>query len=477
MEILLLFAGALLGVVADRVWDALKDGWSRRRALTIRERALESSNPVAVSRWLEEYYSGDQLYRAKISGVTGVVPMFTCPEWLFSAALQHVQEYVRILPGHPATRPEVDLKLIERRRRRGQRLFDNPTFYVEKPLSPGVQVGVTSYFAVATRLIELEDEVFSAIEKGRGKTPVRDQYLPDADAALEYRRTPLSFGINAGFVIAGKSGRRLILQTRSRSTLTFGGATAVFPAFGLAPIGTIHDARELITLNFIKEYLEEFFDYEDLIDVLAQRRADPLWFKELPESREIQAAIRSGILRFRVLGLGMDALSGTTTLGILAELLDEDLGNSILRRIRGNWEVADPDSERATIWASDVYDPRLGQLLHEGSLHPSSAFTISRIQNHYWETEKRMGNASNREMLARIEAYVEGERARNPGQVLGTRRRPEPSGEAFGEFELLLDVQLVPTQNGLGAWKDLDDAEILEGVWTVVVQRESGEGA
>jgi hypothetical protein len=77
------------------------------------------------------------------------------------------------------------------------------------------------------------------------------------------------------------------------------------------------------------------------------------------------------------------------------------------------------------------------------------------------------------EMLAEVKAYVLEERRRLGIDRVDTSTKPELSGEAFGEFEMLLDRQLVTTAVGHGGWDELRDPEILSAVYQVVIQRRS----
>ena len=70
-----------------------------------------------------------------------------------------------------------------------------------------------------------------------------------------------------------------------------------------------------------------------------------------------------------------------------------------------------------------------------------------------------------------VKDYVLAERSRLGIQKLDPRHKAEPSGEAFNEFDLLLDVQLVTTPEGRGGWHELADADVLEGVYRRVVMR------
>jgi hypothetical protein len=167
--------------------------------------------------------------------------------------------------------------------------------------------------------------------------------------------------------------------------VTYGGSKALFPCFGLAPIknDSTATAEEVLYYNFVKEYLEEFFDYEDLVDKLSERRADPLWFMDLPEAVEIANARRDGNLKVMILGFGMDCLSGTTVISLLVELSDVELGRKIVKNTVGNWEVAQPTVSENSIELIDVFSPKLGEYLEDDLLHYSSAFTLQRIQQYY----------------------------------------------------------------------------------------------
>jgi hypothetical protein len=70
-------------------------------------------------------------------------------------------------------------------------------------------------------------------------------------------------------------------------------------------------------------------------------------------------------------------------------------------------------------------------------------------------------------------AYVTRERERLGIRSVDTSIKCELSGEAFGEFAMLLDRQLLTTAVGHGGWAELDDPDILDAVFHVVEQRVS----
>ena len=74
-------------------------------------------------------------------------------------------------------------------------------------------------------------------------------------------------------------------------------------------------------------------------------------------------------------------------------------------------------------------------------------------------------------MLDAIRKYVVDERARLHIVSIDTSTKSEPSGNAFDEFGLLLDRQLLTTVEGHGGWISLEDPEILTAVYQLVLRR------
>jgi hypothetical protein len=80
-------------------------------------------------------------------------------------------------------------------------------------------------------------------------------------------------------------------------------------------------------------------------------------------------------------------------------------------------------------------------------------------------------------MLSAVTAYVIHERERKGITTADFGTRSELSGEAFGEFVMLLDRQLMTTVVGYGAWHELDDSKVLTEVYQLVEERERRRGS
>lgn len=72
------------------------------------------------------------------------------------------------------------------------------------------------------------------------------------------------------------------------------------------------------------------------------------------------------------------------------------------------------------------------------------------------------------EMTHVIQEYVLSERLRQKISEVDQKYKSELSGEMHGEFEMLLDRQLLTTEVGYAGWRELEDPVVLEGVYTLV---------
>ena len=76
---------------------------------------------------------------------------------------------------------------------------------------------------------------------------------------------------------------------------------------------------------------------------------------------------------------------------------------------------------------------------------------------------------SREEKMNAIREYV-AEVRRNSNIQPGKKELFELSCETIGEFCNLVDRQLVNTEEGFGAWKELDDEEVLQGAYRYVME-------
>lgn len=392
MDVVELLAGAIVGAVFGYLvprWYEAGERYLQGKNREKRQLLLESKN---VYEWLMGYYerrgSTRDLFDCKIGRFEVKIPFLTKREWQYIRKIQPEGNEVLQFAESSDRGFEIDWRLINRRIRLGQKLFNEPTLYLDRleehDSSIVLNVKSCEYFQMATLLARLEEETFRAVRKNdyaHGNVPLRDACLRNLARAQELVKKPFSIGCVVALAARTDDSYEIVIQTRAHSTITYGGTKSGIPAFGLCPIvGTKNDINILL-YNFIKEYCEELFSYDELIEVMSQKRADPLWFYNLREAEDLLLLIKSNGFALEFLGFGFDALNGTSTIALLAVIEDARASTEFKRRLCANWEVAKQTPSPSFISSIEFVDyrsPQLESWLRESRYHFGSAYTISR---------------------------------------------------------------------------------------------------
>jgi len=389
MEWIYLVVGAVVGTVfsifGQSAWDRAR---IRERVRTARiRRRIAHLEDGSIYGWLKSYYisrgAESDLYRCRIGAVVETIPFLTTPMLVgeITDLSAFSKQFVYDGPSEEAF--PIDKRMVHRRESLGQVLFDEPTIFLHAIQidcgTPKVISKSCRYLEMFSLLAMLEEETHRASTISRKcRTPARDRILPDLGTALDTRNRPRSIGCQVALAFRTARSWEVLLQVRSHSTITFGGASAVIPVFGLSPMSE-SDSSNLLLHNIVKEYCEELFDYEELIRTASSRRASPLWFLTLPEAREFLAALQERELAVEFTGMGFDGLNASLTLSFSVLVQDRALADDLKERMRANWEVASHDEVCTPLEFIDIDNPRLGELLKQGAYHVGSAFCISRL--------------------------------------------------------------------------------------------------
>ncbi|BAL87775.1 hypothetical protein AMIS_25550 [Actinoplanes missouriensis 431] len=387
-EILFAFIGALFGAALALVPAAAR----RLRALRSSRAARRRGDLLRSQRvrdWLLTYYArrGVALFTADINGTTTTIPVIAPDEWIFNRRLEMTADWPLTQRPAPASPPQPDMRAIRRRLRLGTKLYETSqrSLYLDV-VQPDEDTLLATrpcrYFALASSLIALEDETFAGAAGGwwrRIRTPVRDRFLPGPPQAGVARPAPFSVGVLAVFAVRTSHSYEIAIQSRSGEVLTAPNAKAVIPNFGLAEneLAGHRSKLGIIGYNLVKEYLEELFDYEELIGEVLERRHDPDWFLNFPEARDLLDREPDGMLTLTCLGIGIDCLSGTTTVAVLVDVEDALFGASLKKKIIANWEVSMPTPGSPPVQFIDHRDSRLSAWHERAEYQPGSAFALA----------------------------------------------------------------------------------------------------
>jgi len=383
LEILFLILGAILGAVVPVIYTNVINFYLNT-SRTTRQKMLESGNSYD---WLIEYYKRrgglNDLFDCRIGKLEIKIPFLTKKKWNeYKNNLLDGEDFLNYSETLNQDFP-VDKKLIRKRTLLKQRLFNEPTLYLdrldENEKSIELHIKKCSYFQMFTLLASLEEETFKAIRSNTfSNTPIRDTTCANTITAQQIHARPSSIGCQVAIALRVKTGYEIIIQTRSHSTITYGGAKALIPVFGLSPIVGESAYSNILFYNFIKEYCEELFDYEELITLMTTNRVDPYWFYNLPEAQEIFGLIERKLLALEYLGFGFDALNGSSTIALLAVIDDVEYSKNIKKKISTNWEVAQRSFDTMPLEFIDYKSPKLEEWLQRKEYHFGSAFTLAR---------------------------------------------------------------------------------------------------
>jgi hypothetical protein len=394
---ILLVVGAILGTILSWLFPKLISTIQSKLVNQETRRRNDLLRSGQLWDWLVEYYSNkgkhNELYSCNINGFEAKIPFLSLPEWSFTRLVsrQHdnLLKYARsAIPKFPR-----DMKRIMRRSFYKQRIlpFDEPVLYLDRISQVNnyihLHVKECNYFQVATRIVNLEDESFRAaysqktfkIFNFQTRTPYRNQYLPDIETGLARSGlTPIAVG--CAVVVAFKlydNSYEIILHQRSQETITCGGTITVLPNYGIAPLrGNVKlSSTGILFNNFIREYLEELFNHEELIHCLELRKTNPQWFYDIHEAQKI---ISSSSFNIEITGIGFNAANGVLNIAMLARIDDCHLCNELRQSISGNWEVQEPTLDKDVIEFVRIDSDKLSTYLKTKRYNPASAFAVAR---------------------------------------------------------------------------------------------------
>jgi hypothetical protein len=377
-----LIIGTGLGFILPIVAKNIQTSYLIRQ-LELRKKAFSPEN---IYSWLIKYYDSNHslhdLYNCKIGEFERRIPFITDARWQFAHSISDKSNEILDYSESEQSNFNVNERLLEQRKRFGQTLFNEPILYIDyiEDLNDSIRLHVKKcdFFEAATSLIELEEETYKAYKKNNFKNlKLRDNYLSNLAITKQILHRPINMGCIASFVIKTETSYEILINTRSYSTVTYGGAEAVLPQFGLIPIdGEQKKAQNLIFYNFIKEYCEELFSFDELILKSNVKSTNPTWFYKLDEASELIALWEKGDFSLEFMGFGFDALNGSALVTVMALVKDVGIGENLKSRIRANWEVASDSKD--SIQFVDIKDRKLEEWLRSNKYQYGSAFVISR---------------------------------------------------------------------------------------------------
>jgi hypothetical protein len=233
-----------------------------------------------------------------------------------------------------------------------------------------------NYFSYASLSMQLQSSLRRPTHRNE---LIITEHLRDFDTAITCPVQPQVLGHPCVTLFNGSNGDvHVAMALRSSSVLTASGMKSVLPNFGVESnmLGEARSRFSLSFYNYLREYAEEFFDYEELIDVKKARRSHPDWILNLPEVTKLMAEIDAGRFRLEYIGIGLNPADNSLLVPLLARFDSNVYMDRLLIDLRANWESSSEVMESAPIQFLPLFSPKIDEWLRNGELDPVSALAL-----------------------------------------------------------------------------------------------------
>ncbi|WP_028708390.1 hypothetical protein [Propionicicella superfundia] len=398
-NLLWLFAGAVLGVALDRVWDPVWQrfaGTLRRRRSAGRVRT-DATIHATVPQAYRSAGLGDSLIRASALPSLDMPMLFD--ESLSVSADAATGRVPFVLIDDPVRREfPVDRGVIRAKRASGAELWDGDVLYLVSAaideagaghVVRSLRVGVANYFSYVTVSNAWKSRMTCRGSDWLHGSPYRSLLSLLADPPM-----PLAIAAVAVCVFETGDGLRIPVATRSEAVVNGMGRAGLIPTFGLESNVKAGQASrfDVLTYNFLKEFMEEMFGYEPLIHEADSGRLDPDAIFGNPMGELLLAQFADGRARLEIAGISGELTDGTLTILLDARFTDPEFYLAVRRAAKPNFEWRADGDSREPIVFHDAGDLLSGRSQVLGRLTPSSFIALE-----LWARRSTAPGASRRE--------------------------------------------------------------------------------
>lgn len=359
-----------------------------------------------MDEWLICYYDKNHVstFYSRINGIGKHVAVLYDARLVFRKRLNPSEDWPLVVEPERHSPFPVDHGLLNARRRLGAVLFQSwrKSLYLDSiDTGEGEALRIVArpceYFEIATALLGLEEETFRGVAHSARRLKIRSMRTPSRDAHRDNipmsgvkQKAPFSVGSNTVLIVRLGSRYQVAIQTRAETVITSPGAKAVIPNYGFEPnaFSNARSAYGVVFYNFVREYLEELFDYEEIIGRNTWARR-PDWILEFPEAKTLIRALEEGRFTLTYLGMGIECLSGTATVALLALVEDDQVAAELVRQLKPNYEVAPATTSTTPVEFVDIDDSRLAAWHQEGRFQASTAFALA-LALEYLRAERQL---------------------------------------------------------------------------------------
>lgn len=376
--------GIVVGIFGDEAWDVSKRVFHAHRRKQQTHRFRKSTDAVRHARNLLEIYArhglSNSLYSLQSVARKVAIPVIPMPGKNWVGDLDPSDDSPLRIDNTKRVEFEYDSARIRGLKKLGLKLWDGSILYSinDRELHGSLTVGLCNYFAY----VDLGARVFAESASSRGKKPLLLKHLSTFGEALGSGLKPIVVSAAATCVFETVQGPMVALQHRSQNVVNARGLVGVAPIFGLE-LNTTSGNRSkygLLTYNFLKEMLEEFFNQKEA------RRAgdrpqvsDPDSLFATKQGRRLVRELSLGNLKIYVTGAVIDPSDGSLVISLLAHFTSPDYVELLMSTATGSWESESIKSE-PKIKLQPLDSPETESLMSIENMIASSIYSLDRAR-------------------------------------------------------------------------------------------------
>lgn len=376
----LLALGAILGVLAQQSYVWFAERYQRLSVARRRSRVRSGTALSSLYRNTIKFYRDHGLYDSLYvpsMGANKPIPLLAS-NLIMPRTLSPYKENIFDLKDKKTIFP-VHARLIKRAVRTGATIFDGEIIYVTGLESQGdsverIELKSCNYFAYASLSLRLQTDLRA---RWRRKT-THKECLATFQTAVSEPLQPQVLGCACVSIFEDNDEHLIAIAHRSAEVFNGSGMRGVIPNFGAEPnvIGRQRSHYSLLFYNFIKEFAEEFYDLDELTEMLKARRAHPDWILHLPPVERVLHEAKSSQLILEHLGVAVNPTDGALVCAFLARFTSPLFFRKLRAELRANWESSNDGIDIPSIQFVSLFDPLIDEWADNGELGPSSVFAI-----------------------------------------------------------------------------------------------------
>jgi hypothetical protein len=345
LEAILLVAGAIAGLIADRLWRMITEKSSsliHRLRILARTEADRSAQAAIVSHYQAAGLLAS-LYVTRTLPNPQTVAVLRDPSANDVGPIPLTSDEFLVVDDPARQKFDVDDRIIASRRRVG-RLWDGAVLYVSgreaDPLEPGRQrtiAGVCNYYSYVT----LSDRILQAYLQGQHGDAGTLQGLSSFSMAVSGCLKPITISGAAACVFDSQNGHLVVVHRRSDDVISSRGLLGLTPLYGMESNVTTDERSQfgVIGYNFLKEFLEELYGEVETERTDISRALHPDWMFGSARAQALISQFDNGNAELKVLGSCIDCSDGTYTFVIMAHFHDAAFLEQFKFESRAGWEL------------------------------------------------------------------------------------------------------------------------------------------